>query len=269
VIHHFKVDHIRYKTLIDFGRILTVFEDSQGEERSVGYIAKSLKILPSKVSRMLKTLDSIGLFEKNHETGYYRIGARYLQVGLLYTLNHPVRRVVLPHLEQMSSKLGLVASWAIFRNNRIIVVDRLGAGTTVNTVGVPLLGLGPALHSSSHGKLFLAYLDPEELEEVLQSLNLSKFTSQTITDLKTIREELGRVRERGYSIDLRETFEDIQSMSAPIIDAKGNFVASIAIGSHKVRFSVEEFLGFATYLTESALFISRQLGYIPWGHDAR
>jgi DNA-binding IclR family transcriptional regulator len=263
VVFVFKVDRERYKTLVDFGRILNVFEDSQGEELSVGFIAKSLQILPSKVSRMLKTLDSIGLFEKDHKTGYYRIGARYLQVGLLYTLNHPVRRVVLPHLEEMSSKIGLVVSWAIFRNNKIIVVDRLGVGATANRLRVPLLGLGPALHSSSHGKLFLAYLDPEERENILQSLNLTEFTSRTITDLTAIREELGRVRERGYSLDLRETFEDIQSMSAPVLNEKGSFVASIAIGSNKIRFSEKEFLAFSTYLTERALFISRQLGYMP------
>jgi DNA-binding IclR family transcriptional regulator len=183
----------RYKTLIDYGRILAVFKDSRGEERSVSYIAKSFQMLSSKVSRMLKTLDGIGLFEKNNETGWYRIGGRCLQVGSLYTLNHPLHRMLLPHLEQISADLGLTTGWAIFKSSRILVVDRFGIRESFHT---HLLGSGPPLHSSSFGKLFLACLDHEEREEIFQSLDLTKFTPQTITDLTTVSDELHRVRKR-------------------------------------------------------------------------
>jgi DNA-binding IclR family transcriptional regulator len=258
-------DDLRYKTFIDLGRILALFEDGKGEEKSVSNIAQSLPILPSKASRMLKTLEHIGLFERNHETGRYRIGGRFLQVGLLYTLNHPLRRIILPHLEHIYKEHGLTASWAIFTNDRIIIVDRVGAkeGSKVH-----LLGSSPPLYSSSYGKVFLAHLDPEERDRVLQSLNLIKFTPRTITDLKTIREELGLVRNKGYSFDIGESIEDIQSMCAPIINQHRDVVAGLAIGSRGELVPAEKFLSFAGYLTEKALFISRQLGYIPWGHDA-
>jgi hypothetical protein len=45
-------------------------------------------------------------------------------------------------------------------------------------------------------------------------------------------------------------------------------VAAIAVGSLKTRFTEEEFLGFAAYLTEKTVFISRQLGYMSWNNSA-
>ncbi len=259
-------DDLRYKTLLDLGKILALFEDGHGEEESVSNIAQSLQMLPSKVSRMLKTLDRIGLFEKNNETGRYRIGGRFLQVGLLYALNHPLRNILLPHLEQICAELHLATSWAIFRNNRIIIVDRVGARQSPR---LHLLGSGPPLHSSSYGKLFLAYLDPKEREHVLESLNLIKLTSRTITDLKTIREELVLLRERGYSSDMGETDEQLQSLAVPIRNQHGEVVAAVAVGSIAMRVPAEEFLGSAAYLTEKGLFISRQLGYNGGAHRPR
>lgn len=253
-------DVSRYKTLKDFGRIISLFENTSGGEISVGDIAKSLQMLPSKVSRMLKTLDSETLFEKNHETGRYRIGARFLQLGLLYTLSHPLRRIILPHLEHMSMDVGLVMSWAIFRSHRVIVVDRVGIKQSLN---LHPLGLGPPLHSSSYGKLFLAYLPSKERDRILQSLDFIRFTSLTISDLRTMEDELKQVREKGYAQDRGETREDIQSMSAPIRDEAGDIIAAISIGATKTRFSIENFSSFADSLTDKALFISRQLGYVP------
>ena len=176
--------NLRYKTLTDLSRILSLFETREIEERSVSDISKSLKMLPSKVSRMLKTLEIEGFVEKNRHTGKFRIGARFLQLGLLYVLNHPLRRIILPHLEKVAKDLGLVAAWGIFKNGRTIVVDRFRLD---NRPMIYLLGSEVSLHSSSYGKLFLAYLPEEEQRRILKSLVLVKLAPATIDNLPSMR----------------------------------------------------------------------------------
>ena len=177
-------DDLRYKTLKDFGRILSLFEATDGGERSVSDISKTLQMLPSKVSRMLKTLEAERLFMRDHETGRYRVGARFLQAGLLYVMTHPLRPVILPHLEQVASDLKLFTGWAIFENDRVIVVDRM---RFEGDPGMHILGSDAPLHSTAYGLLFLAYMTDEERERILKSLTFARFTSHTITEAESMR----------------------------------------------------------------------------------
>jgi IclR family transcriptional regulator, acetate operon repressor len=253
-------DDVRYKTLKDFGRILSLFESTQGEERGVSDISKSLQMLPSKVSRMMKTLEGEGFFEKNPESGRYRTGGRFLQVGLLYVLNHPLRRIILPHLEQMHRDLDRLTSWGIFRNERIIVVDRIGVREVVL---MHPLGSGPPMHSSSYGKVFLAYRPQEEQERVLRSIDYVSFTAATICTPGGMREELRLVKERGYAVDKGETREDISAITAPVLNGQRELVAAITVGIKTVLLTPDRVVELAGYLTGKARFISRQLGYVP------
>jgi IclR family transcriptional regulator, KDG regulon repressor len=248
---------LRYKTLVDLARILSLFEIPDEEERSVSNISKSLQMLPSKVSRMLKTLEADGLFEKNPKTGKYRLGGRLLQLGLFYTLNHPLRRIILPHLEHMAKELGLLVSWAIFKNDRVIIIDRL------NSNNVPhLIGLDTSLPSSSYGKLFLAYLSPEEQEHVIKTLTLVRFTPSTKIELEAIREDLKLVKQRGYAIDNEEVQKGIWGITAPVFDCHQDHVAAVTIVAKTSNFDKDRLPEIITYLTEKTSFISRQLGYV-------
>jgi DNA-binding IclR family transcriptional regulator len=252
----------RYKNLDDFSRIMALFEQPEVGERGVNEIAKSLQMLPSKVSRMLKKMEADGWLRRNPQTRKYRIGARFLQGGLLYALNHPLRRLILPHLEQMAQEMdSFLATWNIFENDKVIVVDhlRFRHGPLIH-----LLGSDMPLHSSSCGKLFLAHLSDRERDRIVQSLVFVEFTARTISDISTMREELKRVREQGYALDEEETREGISSISAPIFDNAGKIVAALSILGNSSDFSVER-TSEIRYLKEKAVFISRQMGYAGGG----
>ncbi len=251
-------DNLRYKTIQDLGRIVSLFENHGGEERGVNDISKSLRMLPSKVSRLFRTLESEGFFERNKHTGKYRIGPRFLQLGLLYVFDHPLRMIVYPHLEHMVQELHLSTGWGIFKNDRIIVADRFtfGKKSFVNRVG-----LNVPLHSSSYGKLFLAYLSPDEQDRLLKSMILARRTPATIADPEKLREEIELVKKNGYALDQGETVVDMTSVAAPIFDRDGHVVAAISVSAEKDRFTADILRQTIKYLTGRALFISRQIGY--------
>jgi DNA-binding IclR family transcriptional regulator len=208
---------------------------------------------------MLKTLEADGLVERNPRTGRYGIGARFLQLGLLYLLNHPLRRVILPHLEQTARDLGLLSAWGIFKNGRAIIVDRIRSD---NGPPIHLIGSDVPLHSSSYGKLFLAYLSEEDEERTVKSLPFVRLTPRSISDGESLRKELRRVREKGYAVDEGETHEGMVGIAAPIFDDSEELVAALTVSGKSREFSADRTLE-VRYLTEKALFISRQLGYGP------
>ena len=157
-------------------------------------------------------------------------------------------------------ELNLTASWGILRNDKVIVVDR------IQNLNIDLLahrlGLNLPIHSTSIGKVLLAYLPEEEQNRILKSINPVKLTDATIVDLKIIKKHLKLIRERGYSTDEGETHEDLNCMAAPIRNGNGEVIAAINLMDEKSRTNAEKLFQFADYLKEKALFISRQLGYM-------
>jgi DNA-binding IclR family transcriptional regulator len=248
----------RYKNLDDFSRILSLFEQQEAKERGVNDISRSLEMLPSKASRMLRKMEADRWLERNPHTGKFRVGARFLQIGLLYALNHPLRPLILPHLEEVAKEMpSFFTTWSIFENDKVVVIDhcRFYHGPLVH-----LLGSDVPLHSSSTGKIFLAYLNDGERERVLESIALDRFTPGTITDLPTMRKELERIRAQGYALDEEETREGFSSLATPILDDAGKMVAALTVLGETSAFNAGKATGIR-YLREKALFISRQLGY--------
>ena len=250
-----------YKTLRDLAKVLLLFNTFQSEERSVTEISKSLNMLPSKVSRILATIEKDGFVEKSPQTNKYRLGIRFFELGMVSVFHFPLRKVVRPHIEQMSRELNLTVSWAILRSSRVIVVDRF------QNMNIDMLtyriGLNIPLHSTSVGKILLAYLPEEEQTRILQSCDLLKFTDATCIDIELIKKHLELVKRRGYSTDEGETHSDLNCIGAPIRDNRGDVIAAINVMDEKSRTSLEKLLQWVPYMQEKALFISRQLGYSP------
>jgi DNA-binding IclR family transcriptional regulator len=248
-----------YKTLKDLAKITSLFNTLQIEERSVTEISKAVGMLPSKVSRMIRTLENEGFFEKNLENGKYRLGVQFFELGMAYVFNFPLRKVIRPHLEEIFKELNFTTSWGMLKNDKVVVVDR------IQNLNIDLLthrlGLNIPIHSTSIGKVLLAYLPEKEQDRILKSTNLVKFTDTTLIDQKLIKRNLKLIRERGFSTDEGETHGDLNCMAAPIRNGNGEAIAAINLMDEKSRTSAEKLFGFVDYLKEKALFISRQLGY--------
>jgi IclR family transcriptional regulator, KDG regulon repressor len=250
-----------YKTVKDLMKMLMLFNTFHCDEKSVTEISKSLDMLPSKVSRMLGTMEKDGFLERNHETNKYRLGIMFFELGLVYAFHFPLRRILRPHIEQMAQELNMTASWGILRDNRVVVVDH------VRSINIDLLtnriGLVLPVYTTSIGKALLAYLTEEEQDRILGSINLRKLTDASLVDRKLLRENLELVRERGYSTDEGETLADLNCIAASVKDASGKVIAAINLTGEKAQTSPERLHQLAPYVKDKALFVSRQLGYDP------
>jgi len=249
-----------YKTLAEAAKIFSLFNNLQVEERGVTEISKALEMSPSKVSRMLRTLEGEGFFEKNLETGKYRLGIEFFVLGIVYILHLPLRKIIHPHIEQIAKELNLTASWGILKNSEVIIVDRI-QNLTIDVVS-HRIGLNLPIHTTAVGKVLLAYLSEEEQDRILQSIDLIKLTDATIVDRRIIKENLELIKERGYSTDEEETHKDLNCIGAPVKNGAGDVIAAVSLMDEKSRTSAEKLFQFSDQLKEKALFISRQLGYL-------
>jgi IclR family KDG regulon transcriptional repressor len=249
----------KYNTLHDLASIFQLFNNYKVEERSIAEISKTLGITRNKVSRMMSTLEDKGFFDKNLETGKYRLGMGFLELGIVYAFNLPLRKIIRPHIEQISKELKFSVSWAILKDSKIVVIDR------VQNLGVDLMtynmGLTVPVHSTSIGKILLAFLSEEEQDKILQASEITKFTEATVVDRELIKGELRAIRQMGYATDKGETYKGINCIAVPIKNGIGDVIAAVNLMEQDSGNRPEKVSQFIDYLKEKALFISRQLGY--------
>jgi IclR family transcriptional regulator, KDG regulon repressor len=248
-----------YKTIKDLARIFSFFVSSGKEELSVSEISKNTALIPSKVSRILRTLEGKDYFQKNLETAKYRLGIAAFELGMTTALNFPLRKIIRPHIEQIVKELNLAGSWAIRIREKVFVIDRI-QNLNLDLI-FPQLELNVPIYSSSLGKIFLAYLPESEQDQIFRSVALQKLTPATVVNIQSIKKNLKMIREKGFSLDIRETHDEIFSIGAPIKDRDGEVTAAICATSDLSNSNLNRIEELGDYLKRKGLFISSQLGY--------
>jgi DNA-binding IclR family transcriptional regulator len=230
------------------------------EELGINEIARKLNYYPSKVHRILATMERYGFLDKIPTTKKYRIGLRFLQVGLLYPLNHPVIRITRPHAMEIAKNFTTNVSIGMLSKTKpycAVIIDSF-----VNfdpTILLNRVTNNVSLHCSSLGKALLSFSEKEFADSIIQSIELKKFTASTITDRNELKKEIRNTRKRGYALDEGEVKPDQFCIGVPIRDSNG-LVAAISISdrSGKVKKMKDVFI--EKLLTTSEI-VSYQLGY--------
>jgi len=115
-------------------------------------------------------------------------------------------------------------------------------------------------YASSLGKAIAAYQTPEHLQTLLQVYGIYPFTERTITEPLLIREELERVRERGYACEYEETVPGGCCFGAPIMVPGEPVRASVSVSLPKDRLTDKLEQAIPEFVLEAAAQIARKVG---------
>jgi len=124
------------------------------------------------------------------------------------------------------------------------------------------------LHATALGKVILAYLPDDKLQEILRGARFPKLTENTITDPEKLRQRLSVIRQNGFAVDDQEAVEGAKCIAAPVRDHTGQVVAAISISTLATRTNRDNTNDTVELVMRSALEASRQLGYKPKGNPA-
>lgn len=121
------------------------------------------------------------------------------------------------------------------------------------------LGVTAGIHVGSAGKVLLAFMPPEELEELLPTLDMRPMTPHTITDRAQLRAEIEAVRERGTAYSAGERVSGGLGVSAPVLDDRGYVVAAISVLSPEARVDEARLHEFEKLVRRTAADISKRI----------
>ena len=193
---------------------------------STSEIARRLKIPKSTASYLLHTLDSRGYLHREDD-GCYRLSMKLLALGSQAQHGAEVREAALPILRRVVADTGITGHLAVLEGGAVIYIERVPASGFIQMD--TWIGRQMPLHSTSSGKVLLAFLPEAQLEALLSGAALQRFTPKTITSLPRLRQELKKIRETGFALDDEENTPGVRCIAAPVFDRFGREAAALSL----------------------------------------
>jgi IclR family KDG regulon transcriptional repressor len=240
-------------------KILDVLS-SEGE-KSVTEISRSLNFPKSSVHEIISTLLEEGILGKDTDRNRYSLGLKLFELGKQAQANLEISKVAIPSLRGLHEELDETVHLTVLDGKEVLYIECFESTKRLRTYSV--IGVRAPLHCTAVGKAILAYLDEAEVEEVIQSMGLPRFTDNTITDREALKKEIQRIRGCGFATDNMEHEEGVCCVGAPVRNHTGKVVGSISVSGPSQRVTAARIEEIAPQVIERAAEISRRLGYKP------
>jgi DNA-binding IclR family transcriptional regulator len=235
-------------------KALRVLEAVAGEPRPLrlAEVARSVDMDKSLTHRMLATLVHAGYVHQDPETRRYTMGYRVVTLSRNLLAENEVVRLARMTLERVASETQEGVHLEVLDGTETVLVQHV-KGSQLVAVDFQV-GDRSQLHSTSIGKVLLAYQGEAFIEEVMAG-GLPAFTPSTITEPEALRHELRAIREQGYAIDDRETYDSMRCISVPIFERDTPVRMGISCSGPDSRYTLE----YLDRLREPLLAASREL----------
>lgn len=239
-------------------RVLCAFTVAE-PELGVSELARRMGLAKSTVHRLLSTLAEGNLIERNPRTGRYRLGLKVYELGMVASSRLNLHEAVAMHIDGLRDLTGETVHVGILDAAEVVYVERRESPHTLRLFGE--VGHRNLAHCTSTGKVLLASLGEEALDEVLESASLQAKTSSTVTDAHELRRQLESIREQGFALNMNEAEMGVASIAAPIRDSSRKVIAAISVAGPTIRFQQDALGRLTSAVIQTAGEISSRLGY--------
>ncbi|HEY0264285.1 MAG TPA: IclR family transcriptional regulator C-terminal domain-containing protein [Granulicella sp.] len=225
-----------FMTSLARGLIVIQAFTQQSPQMTISQLSVKTGLSRAAVRRCLYTLTKLG-FAGVEDGSRYGLRPRMLTLSHSYTASSTISTAAQPILERMSAALRESFSVATLDGDDIVYVAR----TTVDRVMVAVdLHIGSRLpaYCTSMGRVLLAYLPNDKLEQYLSHVDLVPRTTRTITTVDKLRIALRNVRRTGYALVDQELEVGLRSLAVPVYAPSGRVVATINLSGHAPRMPV-------------------------------
>jgi DNA-binding IclR family transcriptional regulator len=233
--------------------LLDLLEKTPGGLKTIE-IAKRLAIPKSSCFYITSKLVERGYIQRDDETACYKIGLTPLALAHASLREIGFRSLAEPILYKLALQSGASAAIGMIERGRVLIVDRVEGPEFVqdalqiaegNRVRLQRrrgdsrirqdrdIGRELAIHSTALGKVLLAFKPEQQANDLISALQLTKFTSHTITSKAELKNQLSEIRDQGYAIADSEQDLGIRAIAAPLFFRDNNAVhAAVTINGH-------------------------------------
>ena len=212
--------------------------DAGHPRRSLSEVAAATDLARPTARRLLLTLEELGFVRQID--GAFQLTPRVLSLGVAYVASLGLWDVARPRMEWLVARTGESSSMAQLDGSDIVYVARVSVPKII-ALRVEVGTRFPA-QPTSQGKVLLAGLPIERLDDVLATPSRSPVVPRKVWDPVELRDELTAVRARGWALADEELAPGVRSVAVPVRDGTGTVRAAMNVTVHAAETSTERLL---------------------------
>ena len=225
-----------FMTSLARGLIVIQAFTQQNPQMTISQLSVRTGLSRAAVRRCLYTLTKLG-FAGAEDGQRYALRPRMLSLSHTYTTSSALSTAAQPILERMSTTFRESFSVATLDGDEIVYIARTVVPSRVMAVDLHIGSRLPA-YCTSMGRVLLAYLPPEQLEQYLSRADLVPHTTRTVTSVEKLRLALRTVRRLGYALVDQELEVGLRSLAVPVYAPNGRVVATVNLSGNAPRLPV-------------------------------
>ena len=248
--------------------ILELFDEDHAEWNA-SEVARAVGLPVPTAHRILTALKHRGYVAQDEASKRFRLGVSSMRLGDRARSVVDLRTLALPVLQRLVEETDETAL--------LTVVSHDGDGASclerVETSQSLRLSVSPGrrlpLHAGASQKALLAFMSERAIDATLDS-KLERLCQATITDPNVMRDELARIRRRGWAGSFEETNVGVWGVAVPVLDDDGDVTCAVGVAGPSARLSATNVRADIERVHAAALEIAAPLGlHVPPLRDTR
>jgi IclR family pca regulon transcriptional regulator len=219
-------------------RGLSVIRAFDAEHRELGLseVARKTGLTRAAARRFLLTLVELGYMR--FDAGRFSLRPRVLELGFSYLSSLSLPEVAHPHMEALVATINESSSISVLDDTDVVYVARVPTRRIMSIT----LAVGARLpaYATSMGRVLLAALPDDELDERLARIEVRPLTPRTVKSRDELRGVVAQVRKQGHAVVDQELEQGLRSAAVPLHDASGAVVAALNVSVHASRATMPE-----------------------------
>jgi DNA-binding IclR family transcriptional regulator len=215
-------------------RLLLLYDDTR-PTLSAAEVAEHLGMSRSTTYRYLQSLRAAGLLEEaDSSKATFRLGPRIFELARVARKGLGLTEVAAPAMRRLVEETGETVLLTRLSGSHVVCVEREESNQHLRLSYER--GQVLPVHAGASAIVLLAWLEPAELDRILEATTLERFTDATTTDANVLRARLSEIRKLGYAVTFGERDPGVVGVAAPIQDENGSVAAglSVVLPSHRV-----------------------------------
>jgi IclR family KDG regulon transcriptional repressor len=240
-------------------RLVSILDSFSREKPSwsLAELSEKLAYPKSSLHRFLCGLETHGILWRDPSSKRWHLGYRLFAWGHLAAENTHLIHAARPFMNELAASTEETTLLTVYQQHEIICVEKVESSHPVRmTLDV---GTRRNPHAGASSKVLMAYLPPQEIEEILRERGLPKLCANTITDSDQLLAELAKIRAQGYALSYEETDRGAWGIATPIFGRHNIVVAAIGIAGPLSRYREELVEAYVHHCREASQRITRSL----------
>jgi len=179
---------------------------------TVSQIAAQADLTRASARRFLLTLVDLGYLRTDGT--HFELTARTLEIGSTFIAGQSLPGVAELHLKSLASELGETASLCVLDGTDVVYIACVPSPRILN-VSISVGTRFPAW-ATSMGRVLLSALPPQKLDAYYESVQLQRFTEQSIGSLDALRAEIQQARKQGWAMVSQELEDGLRGVAVPV-----------------------------------------------------